>query len=281
MIRFSIGTQKKGCCLKLNLRATPGCTVVIKGYDHVNGNMTYFRLEMNDYKHKGYLYLPMPLTPQTMSIAIQAQGGGKVELAEPPIVIVLRTSPIPSPYNSERCMDLYRFCENVAVQSYFCKPYSELCPENLITSRNNPNVCAKIPFQIIEEDDNGTRKISSTPARVARPSEQEAAQGIDYVFIEISQEKRRKMSVYMCVAMLFHELGHYLVDTGNEEESDSFSRMIYFDRGYPKSEYIYSFTDVFEPIKNSDGSVNKGHEAALIRRLELAHQDILAMEQRY
>lgn len=278
MISFSIRTAKKATCLKLAIKASEQSTVIVKAIDHYNKAMVYFRLEVIGYDHKGYLFLPMPLTPEVTTIIIGTKDGSPVSLIENPKLVSLKTTPIPYPYNDQKCMDLYRFCENLAVHSYFCKPWTEYCPENLIYSKNNKAVCAKVPKDILEEDENGKIKVSSTPARVARPASNDQE---DFIFIEISQRKRRKMTVYMCVAMLFHELGHYILDTSDEELADSFSRMIYFDRGYPKSEYLYSFINVFEPIKNKDGSINKSHDEALSNRLIKANDHIEIISQKY
>jgi hypothetical protein len=150
--------------------------------------------------------------------------------------------------------------------------------QDLISCKNEERVKAQISPVIKEKDTSGRIVISLTPARVFRfmdPIEGSCA------LVEISKRDFSKMTLYVRYAIWLHEMGHYILNTDSEELADSFSREVYFAQGFPQSEYLYSHINVFEPIRNKDGSVNKNHDQHLAQRLDRAMIDTEQRAQKY
>lgn len=277
MISFRYKLDCKPCCLRLSIYSHKESPIrlLIKGVDPLTGNV-FFKDEIYDYVNRGPLFIPMPLTPASMVFYIVCPGENTscIELSEPPKLVSLKRSDLPARYNNPVYRNLFRFAKAVAIMSSYKKPWSKSRPNNLLYCKNDPEVAAKISTQIIEEDpQTGELSLSNTPARVFREG--------SIMLVELSQPAFRKMTVYMRYAILLHELGHYLLDTDSEEASDQFAREIYFAEGFPKADYIYIHTDVLEPVKNSDGSINENHSRALINRLELAWSGTESLNPRY
>lgn len=275
MIRFTLSTLCKQSCLRLAIYThAPKANLVIKGTDPSTGNV-FFKQEVFDYSNQGLIFIPLPLTPKKLVVTISSNAA--IDLSEKPKLVPLKKSNLPLAYDTTYYKNLFRFAKYLSIVCSYRTPWSFSRPDNLEYCPYDKDLAAKISSQIIELDDKNKKKISSTPARVIRNNPGR----VKFALIEVSQPAFKKMTVYMRYALILHELGHDLLDTKDEQVADRFARSIYFAEGFPKADYMYSFTNVFKPVKNTDGTENENHAKALTDRMDIAWSEIVPIEQKY
>lgn len=237
MITYSIPTGQYDLTLKIKITVKKPMIFTIKGFDAnpLHTNSIYFRRAIGTkdklFSGEHIMLTPLPISPNQLNVVVFDS-----ETKSDEFVVI--DSIVPKPhtrglvaFNSPDDQEFFKFAED------FCKACGYL-GANIYRSENN-KFEIKLSDVIYEKGGN----ISSTPARVFRP----------YGNIEVSKQQFDGMTIPMRILILLHEYSHFRAKTSNEETADNYALNMYLGMGYPKSEAVFAFTNVFKPIDEKHG----------------------------
>ncbi len=247
MIRYTIPSMRHKILLTIPVYSESPIDLVITGKDYSKQNVVYFSREINDFKGQQLLHIPMPISPEKLLLSIYDKNRPSADaITTGQAKVTALQFNIPSPYNTPRDIEFYNLI------AWFAERFRNLSPGEYYSDQKH--YCISLHQKLFDEDGHEL----STPSQVNRETGE----------IELSAEKIKNMSVYMMVMMLLHEFFHYRNKSTDEQKVDYYAADVYLAMGFPESEALYSFTNVFKPMKNPDGSVNEAHEEALIERTD-------------
>ena len=192
------------------------------GYDATKKDTVYFAISKT-VSGRRIIELPMPLTPQTLTLDIVPEGGGfgshmnikEVKVYDMPTTVV--------PFTKES-LEYYNFLKRIA------KDTGELTP-GFYTSKDENCV-----MWVKEHLDGDT-----TPARINRRTS----------VVKWNLSQMRKFTVYMRMYMGLHEREHYDLQSTDEVRVDTAALKKFLIMNYPASEANYAMTKVFDNSKEA------------------------------
>lgn len=230
---FRIPTYHNKLKLCFDVHVNGKASIIIVGYDEDSGTKYFWRRIRIDGKEK--VEIPMPLTPGILSVDVSYE---HVEDKKP---IVRDVCLKPLRYRSVWSDDTQEFID---LAEYIVKNIGHL-DAGEYPSRNGK-------FMIVVKNDIEV----DTPARIEQ----------DWKFIEVSKDDFNNLTAYEGMVVLCHEYGHGFRNKNIEDEfeADRHGNDIYLALGYPKTEIMYTYENVF-----SDTHENRKRTKAVYNRVLL------------
>jgi hypothetical protein len=245
MTVYQIPTQGYDVTLSFKVTADRPVLLRIKGYDAhpLHNNSVYFDREFGIpqqlFQGTKSIQAPMPVSPAKLNlVAFNGLNGSQFGIRIHDIKALPLHKEIVA-FNTPEDYEYYRFLEKFIKECGFK-------PVGLYQSENKK---FKIILSNVLYNEKG--ELLSTPARIFRPGGEQ----------EWNKPKTDKMTIPMRAFIGLHEYAHFRADTRNEFEADNYALRIYLGMGFPKSEAMYAFTKIFNPV-------NDEHEAHLESRMD-------------
>ncbi len=240
MIKYTIPCSGEKVVLNATVFSENPVDLILCGKSVSDPRIVYFKRDVANFTGKHYIDVPMPITPNKLSFLLYDKNRpDSNELKVSNLYAAPLAFNITSPYNTEKDIEFYIFL------FWFCEHFKTLPAGHYYSEHKNFSI--DYTNKIFNED--GTE--STTPSRVNRVTAE----------IEVSKGKCKVMTVYMMAMILLHEYFHYRIKSTDEEAVDAKAMVMYKDMGFPSSEALYSFINVFDPKTDS-------HSAALKQRTE-------------
>ncbi len=240
MIKYNVPTSGKKLTVDATVFSEKPIDLIIGARDSLRSKTVYFKREIQNFVGKQDFEIPMPITPDRLSLLFYDKN--KANSSEV-VVSGIKVAPLDfgltSKYDTALDKEFYRF------MFWFCE-HMDYMPDGMYYSENS-NYSIDLQKYIFEMDGS----VSTTPSRINRETCE----------IEISRDKCKNMTVYMMVMILLHEYFHFRLKTTNEQEVDNKAMVVYKDMGFPSTEALYSFTKGFTPETDA-------HAEALIQRTD-------------
>jgi hypothetical protein len=240
-----IPTQGHDITLTFKVSVDRPMVLRIKGYDAhpFHNNSVYFDREFGtaDQLFQGtkMIQAPMPVSPEKMNlVAFDSLTGSQSGVR----ILEVKAAPLDKrivAFNTPDDYEYYRFLES----------FIKACGYRQTGMYKSENGKFKILLSGALYNEKG--QPLSTPARIFRPS------GIQ----EWNKPKTDKMTIPIRAFIGLHEFCHFRVNTRNEFEADHYALRIYLGMGFPKSEAMYAFTKIFNPV-------DENHEKHLESRMQ-------------
>lgn len=240
MIRYNIPTWGQKVTINAQVFSENPIDLIISGRDISKSEVVYFKREINDFIGNHNIVIPMPITPNKLSLSIydkNRKSSNEIEVSK--IYASKLDFSLMKPYDTDKDKEYYVF------MFWFCEHFKSL-KEGVYKSEFG-NFTIHYEKKLYELD--GT--VSTTPCRINRRTAE----------IDVSMDVCKDMTVYMMVMILLHEYFHWRLQSTDEQLVDSFAVRQYKAMGFPSSEALYSFTNVFEPESDK-------HAEALKQRTE-------------
>lgn len=224
-----IPTDNQKLLLKFDLRFDRPGTAYIKGFDGDTGKTIYFNREARvDFPGVYTFDFPMPLTPKNLRVRFEGQDYG--------------IQSISCEYLKPRALALWP--EDIQVIKFF-----EWFAVNASTLAVGSYRWPKLKYWINYMNDivDDTEGKLDTPSRIDHHTFE----------IQVSRNQMKNFTVPIIMAILCHEYTHGKYDTKDETLCDLESCRICLGLGYPKSEIIYAFANIFHDSATNINRINK------------------------
>jgi len=240
MIKYTVPTSGKRLTVDVTVFSEKPIDLIIGGRDMFKHNTVYFKREVNNFKGQKTFEIPMPITPDKLSLLIYDKNkANSKEVNVSGIKMSHLDFKLTPKFDTDLDKEFYVF------MFWFCENFKYL-PLGMYYSENK-NYSIDYSNYIFEMDG----AVSTTPSRINRSTCE----------IEVSRDKCKHMTVYMLAMILLHEYFHYRLSTPNEQIVDNNAMVMYKNMGFPSTEALYSFIKGFEPKTNE-------HADALIQRTD-------------
>lgn len=239
-MNVKIPTNEQSFILAIDVEAKEKTHIKILGECAYHSNTKYFDIEEDDFIGKKTFKIPIPLSPKVLELTVHSLKGSDIlvsNIKAEPININLNKLP------SDTLLYLQFCCELVKVCGYL--------PPTVVFSKND-----KYAVKLSKEIKDRKGNIIDSPARV----------GMESFVIELSKNHIDKLSIPQRLFILFHEFGHYYLQTDSEELADDFALNCYQKLKLPPIEVIYSFTRIFR-FENQENPLIEARAKRLIGRL--------------
>lgn len=225
-MRYEVDTQERPSLIKFKIDVAFAQTVSIVGYDATKENTVYFARTLNVKQKNQQVQIPMPVSPEKLTLVIEQQDGAygshinvyDFQVTDMPE----RTTAFPP-----KTMEFYNFLKTFAKKAGYIKPGF------YVSKDENYMIWAKPHL-----DNDGT------PARVNRRT------GV----VKFNISKMKDYTVFMRIFIGLHEFFHYALQTTDEIKADMGALKVYLGMGYPKTEANYSMTKIFD---NSPSAIER------------------------
>jgi hypothetical protein len=244
---YKYETKKQPILLELDIQVDVPCPLLIKGFDGMNVNTTYFEKGFHSDKVvKGtvkYMF-PMPLTPEILFVSItnKKTGDSKGIKVVNATRFTLKTDEFVS--RNKKLQDFVRFWIPFCEKAGYLPTGDYSMPDKEIFVKYSPYI-----------KDLRTGGELKTPARVFRKGNEQYGKRVGEM--EFSRNHFIRMTIPMRIMSGLHEAGHYFLDTSDEFECDKFAYNIYRQLGFSKNEAITAMTKIFMPFEMSNGVSEK------------------------
>lgn len=236
--KYHIPTFSLPLSIGLSLTVPQTQDITITGSDKV-GNIIYFRRKMTNVEKGVYeLEFPMPISPDKLVLSIKSLS----TVAQKPIVEKLSSAPFL--FSDIEDKEYYDFIFDFAKKEKTLPLGKYTSPSGKFTIVLSDHIL----------DDNGKKSLSPAVTYMGNGT------------IELAKSKLKDLTVFMIVFILLHERMHYKLQSFDEETCDRYAVTEFRNAGFPSNECVNAFVDVFDMMKNKDGSVDKKHEQSLIDR---------------
>lgn len=233
---YLVGIGNRNLSLIITFECKSPKTLMITGSDPYKQSTRYFNRRKDSSYGIFELEFPLPLCPRVLHINFwdkdtKSKDGIRIlDISETDI----KTGVITVANSEER----YKYLKDFTA---FAKKFAEKAGH--LPLKHYISKCGK--FEITYEDvirDRQTGEKKRTPAVVYRKSG----------WIKIAANRFRSMTIPMRIIILYHEFFHHFWDSSDETKMDLSALNVYLAEGFPKSEGLYAFTNVFsdyEPLK--------------------------------
>lgn len=225
-MRYEIDLGERPSMIRFKVDVTANQMISIVGYDATKENTTYFAKTVNIKSRNQVIELPMPISPEKLTLVIEQSNGAYGSYINVDNFTVTDL-PQRNTLFPEKTMEFYNFLKT------FAKKAGYIQPGFYVSKDENYMIWAKPHL-----DDDGT------PARVNRRT------GV----VKFNISKMKEYTVFMRVFIGLHEFFHYALQTTDEVKADLGALNVYLSMGYPKSEANYAMTKVFD---NSPSAIKR------------------------
>ncbi len=187
------------------------------GYDATKRDTVYFAISKTVHGRRT-IELPMPITPDTLTLDIVPQGGGFGSHMNVIDIKVHDMPPTVTPFTKES-LEFYHLLKKIAKETGELKP-------GFYTSKDEN--CVIWVKEHLDGD--------ATPARINRRTS----------VVKWNLSQMRGYTVFMRIFMGLHERQHYDLQSTDEVKVDTASLKQYLVMNYPASEANYAMTKVFD-----------------------------------
>ena len=209
--------------------------LIIKASDMKHSYSCYFRRKvvfnhLKSGKEFREIIIPMPISPEMLSVEISERYSGKDDHFE---VVKFEVEPMPTSevWAQPEIHDFIEFAQTFAQKAGYVKP-------GFYDSEDQKFL---IQYLSVIKDQYNNRLV--TPARTNRMTGR----------IQVSKEMFKKFTIPIRFFILLHERQHFQIPTRQEKPADLAALQLYLDLGFPKIEAIYATTKVFRLHSDSLG----------------------------
>lgn len=243
MIR-RLETDNKSFVLVFDVYCPKKTHLRVLGESAHHSNTKYFDFEYgkNGFKGKKTFKIPLPISPKSLNLKVTSLNNKEFKVSN------VRSEEIKVDFSKQTTYtkDFILFCCDFVSMCGYKNP-------NWFFS-NDDKFIIKLSKEIV---DRKTNKIIDTPARV----------GMSGFVIELSKNSFDRLSIPQRLFILFHEFGHYYLQTNSEEKADEFAINCFKAMSLPPVESIYAFTRVFR-FENRNNPAIESRVKDLLKLLE-------------